>query len=500
MTDDHLVPIGEAMLRGSTERVRVPSYDRSALRPGMAHIGVGNFHRAHQVVYLDDLLDRRADQAGWAYQGISLLDGPSSFARARGMQEQDNLYTLTEYAPDGTVASRVLGGVVGYLHAPADPAGVVPRLTDPTIRIVSLTVSEGGYDLDEATGRFLLDAPHNSSDLQAQHPRTTWGVVVAALAARREAGIDPFTVLSCDNLRSNGDTARRATVGFAEGVDPRLAAWIEGNVAFPNSMVDRIAPAVDDGLRRGANRASGIADAVPVVGESFRQWVIEDEFPTGRPAWEEVGVQLRPDVAAFEAIKGRLLNASHVLMCYPSLLAGFELVNEATRDPLIERLIRTFMDRDAIPLIDQPGDVSLADYRDSVVARFANPALPDTLLRVASDGASKIPVFHRATTEALMSNGGDTRRPALLLAAYRRYLGGVTDTGRRFDPLEPRLGPADLSLLRSSDPLDALRASAFAGWGLLDSEHFVADYLSVARTMQDAGVRRAVEQSIASHG
>lgn len=491
-----LLPVSEASGHASTDRLRVPSYDRSSLRVGMAHIGVGNFHRAHQAVYLDDLLHARADQSSWAYQGISLLDEASSVSRARAMREQDCLYTLTEFAPDGSVESRLVGGIVDYLHAPADPGAVVRRLTDPAIRIVSLTVSEGGYDLDEATGRFRIAAPHNAADLVAEHPRSTWGVLVRALAARRAAGVDPFTVLSCDNLRSNGDTARRATVGFAEGVDPQLAAWIEGNVAFPNSMVDRIAPAVDGALRRRLNDITGVADAVPVAGESFRQWVIEDEFPTGRPAWEDCGVQLRPDVAAFEAIKGRMLNASHVIMCYPSLLAGYELVNDAARDHLIQRLIYAFMNRDSMPLISPPSDVSLADYRDSVVARFTNPALPDTLLRVASDGASKIPVFHRATTEQLIAAGGDTRRPALLVASYRRYLHGVADTGLRFEPLEPKLTDADRSLLRSDDPLDALRASPFSGWGLSDSERFVADYLAVATTMQASGIRAAVELSL----
>ena len=289
------------------------------------------------------------------------------------MVAQDNYFTVTEYDPDGTSQSRIL------------------------------TVSEGGYDIDETTGEFRIDAPHIAADLQGEHPRTTWGTLVAALRASRSVGHEPFAILSCDNLRSNGDTARRSTVGFAEAVDLELAAWISGNVAFPNSKVDRIAPVIDDQVRVTVNELTGVNDAVPVVVESFKQWVVEDEFPTGRPAWEVVGVQLRPDVAAFESIKGRMLNASHVIMSYPSLICGFEFVNDAAHDDLIRRFILGFMDRDAIPLITPPSDVSLTDYRRSVLERFSNVALPDTLHRIATDGTSKIPIFHRATTEELIA-------------------------------------------------------------------------------------------------
>ena len=497
MIDTTLSPIADVIVRGSTDRVRVPDYTRSSLRIGMAHIGVGNFHRGHQVVYLDDLIERRPDQAKWAYLGVSLLDGASSYARAKAMLDQGCNFTLTEFSADGTSRSRILSSIVDYLHAPVDPTAVVRRLTDPAIRIVSLTVSEGGYGIDEATGEFRLDEPHIAADLTADHPRSTWGVLVSALRARRAAAIEPFTVMSCDNLRSNGDTARRSTLGFAEAVDPELAAWISGNVAFPNSMVDRIIPVIDAQLRASVNGLTGVDDAVPVVGESFKQWVVEDEFPTGRPAWEEAGVQLRPDVAAFESIKGRMLNASHVIMSYPSLIAGFEFVNDAVRDDLINQFITNFMDRDAIPLITPPTDVSLEDYQRSVIERFSNVALPDTLHRIATDGASKIPIFHRATTEELIARGADTRREALLIAAFRRYFDGVTDTGRRYDVIEVRMSDADKTLMRSADPLDVLRTTSFAGWGLLASQRFIADYLAAVTTISRQGMRAAIAQSVA---
>jgi mannitol 2-dehydrogenase len=326
-----LVPITTALASGGTPTTSVPGYDRSTVTAGIAHIGVGNFHRVHQGVYLDDLLASRADHRDWGIVGIELPDTARTKAQACAYQAQDCLYTVTLYTSDGRRTSRVVGSMIEYLHGPADPAGVVTRLTDPAIRIVSLTITEGGYNLDEQTGQFRLDDPAVAADLTREHPETVFGVLTAALAARRKAGIAPFTVLSCDNLRHNGDTARTAVVGYAAAVDPGLAEWISGTVAFPNSMVDRIAPAVSAQTRARLNAATGIDDDVPALTEEYRQWVLEDNFPTGRPAWEDLGVQLRPDVEAFEAVKGRLLNAAHMLLAYPAVLAGYRWVAQATR-------------------------------------------------------------------------------------------------------------------------------------------------------------------------
>lgn len=459
-----------ALREGAPEGVQVPRYDRSRLRAGIAHIGVGNFHRTHLALYVDDLLNRHPDQLEWGIVGIGLTASPSADAKARAYADQDGLYSVTILANDGSRTTRIVGAMVEYLHAPDGGDAVVARLADPAIRIVSLTVTEGGYDPDEAT----------------------FGVLVEALKARRDAGTPPFTVLSCDNLRSNGDTTRRATVARARATDPALADWIEANVAFPNSMVDRIAPTIDTQTRDEVNAASGLDDALPATAEEFTQWVVEDAFPAGRPALEEVGVQFRPDVKQFESIKGRLLNASHVLLCVPAAVAGVALVSEASTDPLFERLITTFMREDAAPRIQAPADVSLADYQAAAVERFQNPAVPDTVLRVASDSASKIPVFHRATCDALRADGADLRREALLLAAYRRYCTGVDEQGRAFEALEPRLTDADRALIADDDPLAALDTTPFADWGLREDERFVAAYTQAADILAREGVRAAV--------
>lgn len=472
------VPLTTALADGAPEGVSVPAYDQTALTAGVAHIGVGNFHRTHQALYLDELLDRHPDRLEWGIVGIGLTSSPAAAAKAAAYRDQDCLYSVTILGNDGSRRTRIVGAMVEYLYGPDDPDAVVARLADPAIRIVSLTVTEGGYSFDE-------------------DPHSTFGVLVAALRARRDAGTAPFTVVSCDNLRSNGDTARRATLEHARATDADLAAWIEEHVSFPNSMVDRIAPTIDAAARDEANAASGLDDALPATAEEFTQWVMEDAFPAGRPALEEVGVQMRPDVKRFEYIKGRLLNASHVLLSYPAAVAGLTYVSEASGDPLFDELITTFMREDSAPHIDAPSDVSLADYQASVVERFQNPNVPDTVLRVASDGASKIPVFHRATCDALRETGGDLRREALLLACYRRYCTGVDEQGAAFEALEPHLTEADRALIADPDPVATLDSSPFADWGLRDDERFLATYREAAGVLDADGVRAAVRWALA---
>lgn len=478
---------------GSTPTLHVPGYDRSRVTPGIAHIGVGNFHRVHMASYTDELIARGGHDQ-WGILGIGLT--AEDQARAAAYAQQDRLYTVTTTSTRRT-AARMVGAMVEYAYGPDDPAGLIDRLADSAIRIVSLTITEGGYNLDEATGAFRTDAPEVIADLGRPNPATAFGVIAAALARRRAAGDPPFTVLSCDNLRSNGDTARKAVVGYAELVDPALARWIEDTVAFPNSMVDRIAPRVDDDMAAALNHASGVADAVPALAEEFRQWVLQDHFPSGRPDWAAVGVQLREDVEAYEGLKARLLNASHSLLAYPGLLLGLRHVHEAVAEHDLTRLLERFMTTDAAPLITPPQDESVPDYICRILDRFANPAIRDSTERIASDGAAKLPVFHRATAEGLLATGGDLRRIALLVATYRAYLGGRDEAGRPFTVQEPHLAETDWRLLRSADPLDALAAGPFAPWGLRERPTFVRPYLEIIRHLTGEGVRCALAYAVA---
>lgn len=471
-----MTALNAGSLAGLPPGVRRPGYDRARVRAGIAHLSVGNFHRAHQAAYLDDVL-ALPGQEGWGLCGIGLIDSPAERAKAEAMAAQDGLYTLTLFPPEGEPSSRVVGAIVEYLFAPADPAAVLARLDDPAIRIVSLTITEGGYNLDETTGRFRLDAPEIVHDLaRPEAPRTAFGFIVEALARRRQAGMAPFTVLSCDNLRHNGDVTRHAVLAFAGARDPELARWIEASATFPNAMVDRITPAVtpDDVTR--LNALAGVEDRLPVFAEDFTQWVVEDRFCAGRPALERTGVQFTDDVTGYEQVKLRMLNASHSMLSYPALLGGCRLVHEAMADPRLLAYLRAFLDRDVIPLLEAPPGMDLAGYRDTVLARFANPAVNDQLLRITSDGGSKIPVFLGDTIRAALAGGRDHRRLAFVLAAFVRYLAGRDDQGAGFTPQEPHLSEADRALAADPDPAAALRISAFKGLGLEGDPAFTASF------------------------
>lgn len=473
--------------------ILVPEYDREAVRPGIAHIGVGNFHRTHQAMYIDRCL-HRPGQSDWAIVGIGLGDSAAARAKAQAFRRQDCLYSVTEYAPDGASQTRVVGAMIGYLHAPSEPHAVAQLLSSAEIRIVTLTITEGGYNFDEATGQFMLESPDVSHDLNGGPPRTAFGLIVNALERRKDEGIAPFTVVSCDNLRHNGDTTRRAVLAYANAYDPDLARWIDANVAFPNSMVDRIAPRVSSEEASSLESRTSVRDLIPAVSETFMQWVIEDKFPHGRPEFDEVGVELRDDVALFETVKGRLLNASHMLLAYPAILCGYRLVDEAMRDPAIACLLDSFMEQDAIPILEGPEGVSLIAYKEALLARFTNPALGDQLLRIAQDGAAKIPVFHSRTLSTLIERGGDIRREAFLLACFARYFAGCDDNGTTFPVDEPSMSHEDLTLLKDADGLGMLRTRSFRSLSLHENAEFVAAYVSIAADIEHIGVSEALEK------
>ena len=452
-----------------------PGYDRGGVRPGIAHLAVGNFHRAHLALYLDRCL-READQAQWGLLGVGVLDNAGEQAKAAVHARQDGLYTLAQYAPDRTVERQVVGSIVAYRHAPHDPAGTLARLADPAIRIVSLTVTEGGYNLD-GDGRFRLENEAVRHDLaEPGAPRSVFGMITGALARRRADGIAPFTVLSCDNLQHNGETARRAVTSFAEAIDPELARWMADEVDFPNSMVDRITPAVSDADRARLNAESGVDDGWPVFAEDFIQWVVEDKFRQGRPALERVGVQFTDEVGRFEAVKLRMLNASHVMLAYPAMLAGHRVVHEAMGEPVLRRLLDVFMTQDAMPTLTAPRGMSLGDYRDTLLSRFTNPAIGDQVARLCSDGAAKLPVFVGPTLKAAFEAGSDLRRLAFLCACYVRHLAGVDERGALFEPIEPGLSAEDYRRAASADLADHFRLPPFRAWGLESHETFASLY------------------------
>jgi mannitol 2-dehydrogenase/sorbose reductase len=470
----------------------LPGYDRSKLTAGIAHIGVGNFHRVHQAAYIDQCLHMPGHE-DWAIIGIGLGDSEQAQAKAAAFALQDGLYTVTETGADGSANARVIGAMIDYLHAPADPEAVLRCLSDPAIRIVTLTITEGGYNLNEATGEFRLTAPDIAAELGGGAPRSAFAYLVESLRRRRDNGSGGYTVVSCDNLRHNGDTARLAVLSYAQAVDAELADWIATEVTFPNSMVDRIAPGIPADQADALNSASGVNDQMPALAEPYTQWVIEDRFSAGRPDLAAAGVELLNDVTQHEAIKGRMLNASHMMLAYPGLLLGYRTVPEAMADDDLRQLLHNFMEHDAMPLLDEPEGLVLEDYKNSVLERFNNPAIADQLTRVAHDGAAKIPVFYTATVKGMLSRGFNCRRVAFLLACFRLYLNGLDARGDRYDVNEPRLSNADWSLVRNGPPSAVLDLSCFRGMKLTQHARMVTTYNSLWMAVTRSGVRATLQ-------
>jgi mannitol 2-dehydrogenase len=412
--------------------VSLPAYDRSKLTPGIVHIGLGNFHRAHMAVYLDDLFAKGLSQ-DWAILGAGVREGDARMREA--LKGQDCLSTVIELDPKGKSARRV-GSMIDFLPVEPDNAALIAAMARPEIRIVSLTVTEGGYFINPATGQFDPAHPEIVADAANPH-RTAFGAIIAALKARRAAGVPPFTVMSCDNLPGNGHVTQNAVIGLARLSDPALADWIKANVAFPNGMVDRITPATGPREREMAASFGLGDDPVPVTCEPFRQWVLEDNFPQGRPAFEKVGVTLTPHVHNFEMMKIRILNGGHATIAYPGGLMDIEYVHEAMANPLIKGLLDKVEIDEIVPYIPPVPDTNLGDYYRLIVERFSNPEVADTERRLCLDGSNRQPKFIVPSIRDALASGGSVEGLALVSAMWCRYCYGETDSGTPIPPNDP---------------------------------------------------------------
>jgi mannitol 2-dehydrogenase len=482
--------LNSAHLSQIAQTVPVPSYDPQSLTTGIVHIGVGAFHRSHQAMYLDRLLN--TGQGGeWAICGVGLL--PSDTHMRDVLADQDYLYTLVSKPPVGQSEARVIGAISEYLFAPENPEAVLEKLADPGTRIVSLTVTEGGYSLNDATGEFDPTTPGVAHDLQAGAvPQTVFGYLTEGLRRRRERGIPPFTVMSCDNIQGNGQVAQKVVSAFARLKDPALGEWIASQVAFPNSMVDRITPGTTDEMKRELEREFGIEDGWPVIAESFVQWVLEDHFTLGRPALETVGVQIVQDVEPYELMKLRLLNASHQAMAYPGLLAGYTYVHEACHDPAISDFLLAYMEREGTPTLRPVPGIDLTDYRRELITRFSSVAIQDTLARLAFDGADRLPKFLLPVVREQLETGGEIKHSAMVIAAYSLYLEAAG------------AGRFKLQEQRAASLLDAVSREAQTPGALLDltvvfgevgqNERFRQAYLDARANLRQHGPVEALKQ------
>lgn len=435
--------LSTATLADLPAAVATPSYDRSALRSGIVHIGCGNFHRAHMAVYLDDLFQLGLGH-DWAITGAGVRAGD---ARMRDLLAgQDYLSSVIERSP-GKLHARIIGAMTDFVPVEAGNAALIAAMSDPAIKIVSLTVTEGGYFIDPKTGSFGADhhdIRHDAANPAA--PDTVFGAIIAALAARRAFDIPAFTVMCCDNLPHNGHVTRDAVVGLARLSDPALADWIAQTVAFPNSMVDRITPATGD-TERALALSLGIPDAAPVTCEPFRQWVMEDNFPTGRPPLEKVGVTFTDKVDAFETMKIRILNGGHAIIAYPAGLLDIHYVHEAMADPMIRAFLEKILTAEVLPIVPPVPGVALPDYKALILSRFSNPEVADTVRRLCLDGSNRQPKFIIPSIRDAISSAGRKEGLVLLSALWCRYCYGTSESGTVTEPNDPNW--------------DRLRAQAF---------------------------------------
>ncbi|HYO38764.1 MAG TPA: mannitol dehydrogenase family protein [Nocardioidaceae bacterium] len=471
--------------------VQVPGYDRNQVTSGIVHFGVGGFHRAHEAMYLDALMNQ-GKALEWGITGVGLLPGDRRMHDV--LHAQDCLYTLVVKDADGTLHPRVIGSIVDYLFAPDDPEAVLRVLTDPATRIVSLTITEGGYLVNQATGEFDADDPSIQADLaDGVLPTSAFGYLTEALARRRAAGTEPFTVMSCDNIQGNGEVAHKMIGAFARLKDPDLAAWLEEHVTFPNSMVDRITPVTTDRDRANLAETFQVEDGWPVVCEPFEQWALEDKFPTGRPRFEEVGAQLVPDVVPYEKMKLRLLNASHQGLCYLGYLSGYRYAHEVCSDPLFTGFLLGFMHDEATPTLEPVPGVDLERYKQQLVERFANPEIRDTLARLCAESSDRIPKWLLPVVWDQLAAGRPVTRSALIVAAWARYAEGVDEDGDPIDIVDRR---KQAVMTRASqqrtDRLAFLRDPTLFG-DLVDVEAFTTEYLAALDSLHQHGARATLE-------
>jgi mannitol 2-dehydrogenase len=475
--DTPMLPLNARTLSSLPADLPVPSYDRGALRTGIVHFGVGGFHRAHQAMYLDRLMnDGKA--LDWAVCGVGVM--PADRRMRDVLTAQDGLYTLVAKAPDGTLTPRVIGSISEYLYAPDDPQAVVEKMASPDVRIVSLTVTEGGYNVNAVTGQFVADNPDVQHDLRpGAAPKTTFGLITAALALRRERGVPPFTIMSCDNIQGNGHAARRSFVAFATLLDPTLGAFVENHVAFPNSMVDRITPVTTDDDREEVRKRFEVDDAWPVVCEPFTQWALEDVEP-------------------YELMKLRLLNASHQALCYFGYLAGYRLVHDVAQDRLFADFLLAYMDREATPTLEPVPGIDLTEYKHQLIERFSNAQVRDTVARLCAESSDRIPKWLLPVIRQNLETGGEILRATAVVASWARYAEGTDEQGKPIEVVDQLRDTLVATARRQSEDPLAFIANRDLFGDLIDNERFVSTYRSVLGSLHTKGARATLEDLAAS--
>jgi len=447
-----------------------PGYDRARVGVGIAHFGVGNFHRAHQAMYVDRLLQRGLARE-WGICGLGVM--PADRRMRDALVAQDGLYTLISEHPDGSRDARVIGSIVDYRYVPDDPQAAIELMAAPSTRIISMTITEGGY--------------------RVRDRRSVFGLIADALARRRDRGVNAPTIVSCDNIEHNGHVARRAVLEHADLLRPGLAAWVGERVRFPCSMVDRITPATTDDIVAGLERDFGVTDRWPVLAESFGAWVIEDDFADGRPPLQDAGVLLVDDVGPYEAMKLRLLNAGHQCLCYFAWLCGYRMVHDAARDELLAEFLRAYFDSEAIPTLAPVPGIDLADYSRELLERFTNPGVGDTVARLCAFSSDRIPAWLLPVIRANLRTGGSVRLASAAVASWARYTEAVDERGEPIEVVD-NLADSLVPIARSqrSHPTAFIENAALFG-ELSRARPFVEAYRRTLGSLHTRGARATLE-------
>lgn len=476
-----------------TKVLSCPSYDRETLKTGIVHIGVGGFHRSHQAYYIHQLCEK-FDVNEWGICGIGLRNSDHKINKV--LKQQDCLYTLVTQYPKGQVDSEIIGSISDYIYAIEFPQLAIDRMAHPDTKIVSLTITEGGYNFNPTTRAFDFENPDVQDELKhPNQPKTVFGFLATALRKRKTEGLPPFTVLSCDNIQHNGDIARKMLLSFVKQQDESLYQWIEKEVCFPNSMVDRITPITTSNTIDYLQKKYGLIDQWPVICEPFIQWVIEDKFTNGRPSLEKLGVQFVPDVTPYEKMKIRLLNAGHSVLGIPGAIHGHPTINACMEDNVFAQFMRRFMDEEATPVLGNIEGIDLTAYKDNLEERFSNPNIKDGVSRICSESSAKLPKFLIPTIEENLAQGGSIKYGTFILAAWCYYIDKQVDENN--NPLEI-IDERKLELHQQAnqyeqDNLSFLKISDIFG-SLIENQRFIDEYLQMVKAIYErSDVRKYME-------
>ena len=475
------------------ERVPCPTYDRKCLKTGIVHIGVGGFHRSHQAYYIHQLLEKHG-AIDWAICGVGLREADRNMAEV--MDSQDCMYTLVTQHPSGQVDCEVIGSIAEYILAPDDPQAVIDKMAHPNTKIVSLTITEGGYNFDPHTGEFDFDNPLIQQDLKnIDNPQTVYGYLMAALRTRHSSGLPAFTLLSCDNIQHNGDMLRKMLLAFAKRQDGVTAKWIEQEGSFPNSMVDRITPVTTSKVTEYLANTHDVADKWCVVCEPFIQWVVEDNFSNGRPPLEKLGVQFVPDVLPYEKMKIRLLNAGHSVLGIPGAIHGHPTIDSCMNDPVFAKFMRQFMDKEVTTILGTIDGIDIEKYKDSLEDRFANPNIKDSVSRICAESAAKLPKFLIPTIRENLEHGGSVKYSTLILAAWCYYSDKcVNEKNEPLEIIDALKDSLHEAAQGTTTNWTAFLAQTEIFGDLAENERFVEEYTSAVKAVYSGtGIRELME-------